>query len=236
MTSPSSDVQIANIALSRIGHTQIITSFDPTGGTATDGSLASQQVSVHWVHARDELLRSFPWPWASKEATLVQVSAVGVRATQEWLFSYRYPSDALAIRKLFPTINETSVGTPPALVSQPEPWRKPEGDAMPWSFSTGSDAQGRLIYTDLENAICKYTAQITDTTLWPHDFADLFTWKLAVDLSYGLAISDSRRETAIKMFEHLEQRVRAVAFNESQSDIPHITTQAEAVQARFGLK
>jgi hypothetical protein len=232
MPDPAGEITICNLALLRIGSTQTITSF-------SDGSNEARVMDMLYDNCRDELLRKFPWEFAKTYAVLTQQNAAGTRANFEWAYSYRTPSDCLTIRRLFPTIaNATVNGVPlttitPAYASYSEAWRREDGQPNPWPFSTGSDSVGRLIFTDLYAANARYTRQVTDTTLFPPEFSDLLTWRIAEDASYGLAISDSRREWAHKQYLKSENDAWAQTLNEAQLDNPNIAYQAEAVRARF---
>ena len=106
-------------------------------------------------------------------------------------------------------------------------------DAYPHPFEIGHDADGRLIYTMECHAWCKYTMAVTDPVQFAPDFSSLLAWRMAMELSYGLAISDSRREFAVKMYENEKMRIRGMAFNESQNSQPFVTYNSEFIRARF---
>lgn len=231
MPTPLSDIQVCNWALSRIGSTQTITSF-------VEDSNESKQCALFYGSCRDELLRSFTWPWATKYIQLTQVSDIGVQANPEWGVSYRYPTDCLFIVRLIAYLQQSQTSPPPTtgpIVQVPVffPDRS-DTNPNPLPYSIGQDADGLLIYTDCVNVWAKYTEAVTDPLRFSMDFAMLLAWRLAMELSYGLAISDSRREMAIKMYTDGLMRVRANAMNESQNDSPWISYQSQFVRARWG--
>ncbi len=229
MTDPSSVVQMVNQALTRTGSSQLITSLSDTSSAAVQGNL--------WYPiVRDALLRDFQWPWATKYAALNLVSDPSTGpVNSEWLYSYRYPPDCLYIRRLLvapstsPVVALTSQG---ATFVAPVQWRQ-DADPYPVPFEVGQDATGRLIYTDLVTAYLKYTVAVTDTTQFAPDFSDLLVWRLAVELSYALAISDARRDFCQKMYMDVLAKTRANALNEQQRDSPYVSYNSEFTRARF---
>ncbi len=231
MSNPISVVRICNQALSRIGSSQIITSL-------SDDTDAAVQCNVWYEQTRDALLRDFPWPWAQAFSVLNQVSVTGQRANGQWLISYRYPTDALTIRKIATTIPAV-ISTPPptpvtSLVTAPDYWLREDGDPLPVPYSIGHDVDGRLIFADYPNLTAWFTQAVTDPVQFSPDFASLLSWRLATEISYSLAVSDKRREYAQKMYESELAKTRAMALNEMQSDIPRIIMQSEVARARFG--
>ncbi len=220
---------MVNQALSRTGSTQIITAFDGSTNAATQGAL--------WYPiVRDALLRDFQWPWATKYAALDLVSDPTTGpVNSEWLYSYRYPTDCMFIRRLLlapssmPAVALTSQG---ASFIVPVQWRQ-DSDPYPVPFEIGQDALGKLIYTSLVGAYLKYTVAVTDTTQFAPDFSDLLVWRLAVELSYSLAISDARREFCEKKYKETLATTRANALNEQQRDNPYVDYNSEFFRARF---
>lgn len=230
MTTPLSAVQICNYALARIGSTQTITSLD-------DGSNEAAQCNIFYDACRQELLRAFSWPWASRYIKLTQVSENGVQANPEWGVSYRYPTDCLFIVRLI-QYTQQSTTTPPQTtgpVVQVPVYCPDRSDTNPYPlpYSIGQDDDGLLVLTTMPEVWCKYTQDVTDPMRFSMDFAMLLAWRLAMELSYGLAISDSRREMAIKMYNDGLMRVRANSYNESQNDQPFVNYNSQFIRARW---
>lgn len=231
MPGPIGDVDIANLALIRIGYPQQLNSFN-------DGSEAAALLSKWYYNLRDMLLRDFPWPWAKASAVLAQVSTAGQMATPEWLYSYRYPTDCLWLRRLF--ANPQAIGIVPPLTTipnqqsyTPQPWLRADGDPTPPAFDIAADTAGKLILTDMPNAVAIYTRSVTDPTQFPQDFVSLLAWRVATDMAYALAISDARRKEAFDAYQFEMNKAKANALNEQQSDTPTMEYQSPTVQARF---
>lgn len=228
------DVIVANMALTRIGSTQIIQSLDVT----IDRSNEAAQLALWYFADRDAELTDWPWPFATKYAALNQVSTQGVPANPEWIYSYRYPADCLSVRRIVcgqvvtnaqPVVPLTTL--PGQTFQNLVPLRQ-DGDAYPWPFEIGSDDTGRLVYTDAQTAWIRYTRQVEDAALFSRDFADMLAWRVAMDL-YGLARSDERRAACEKMYERTKMLARSRALNEAQADNPFVTWNSESLRARF---
>lgn len=237
MPTPN-DVLIANQALSRIGVTQTVTGF--SGGVFTDNSPAAQALNTWYLADRDAELTDWPWPWASKYIALSQVSITGIPTNPEWDYAYRYPADCLSVRRIVSgyVVTNALANPPPAttnpaaIVSAPLVAFRPDGDASPWPFEIGSDAIGKLVYTDSPSAWIKYTYSVTDASQWSADFADLLAWRIAKDL-YGMSRDDKRREYAEQMYEKMRVRTQCRFANEAQNSQPFVDYNSETIRARF---
>lgn len=227
MTDPAGVIQICNQALSRIGCAQTITSL-------ADSRPEAVQCNLWYAQCRDAMLRDFRWPWATTYAALNQVSANTAAVNQEWVYSYRYPTDCLLIRRLlYLPDSPVALTSQPPVFPLPLMWRQ-DADPYPIPFEVGQDDDGKLIYTDQINAWIKYTVAVTDPTQFPQDFASVLAWRLATELAYSLATSDSRREYALKQYRDELATSRANALNEEQRDNPYTTWNSEFIRARYG--
>lgn len=234
MPNTLSAVAIFNMALSRIGSTQVIASFN-------DRSNEAIQARLWYEPCLNEVLTAFPWPWASAYATLALVSAPGVRANNEWTYSYRVPTDCLFVIRLTPPpcvpfssgADLTSISGDQVFITSIQPQQRADGNAYAQPFEIGHDAQGRLIYTDTANAVIKYTAAVSDPTQFSSDFASILAWRIAKDIAMGLARSTERRAEATKMYDAELKTVQSNQRNESQNDAAFVDWQAEGVRARW---
>lgn len=237
-----SEVSICNLALSRMGSTQLITSI-----TGTQLSPAASQCQVWYPQDRDALLSDFPWPFAEAYMVLNEVAGpetTQTRANAQWLRSYRYPPDCLKMRRC--------IRTPPPFLSAGiptttgnfginymcnEPWRRAVGDAYPVSYGLGNDANGKLIVSDWYGPYgitAIYGQAVSDPTQFETDFVDTLAWRLAADLAMGLGFDDKKRKYAEEMYERTIRKARATHMNELQSDIPFLRRQSEVIRARWG--
>jgi hypothetical protein len=186
----ASTTQIANMALAHLGNSKLIASL-------TENSDLARSCNAFYETARDKVLEDFNWPFARKFVTLGLVEEDPTGIDDEWSFSYRYPSDCLMARRLISGI-------------------KAEDKDTEYKYIIGSDSQGRLIYTDIEDARLEYTKREDDTAKYPISFT--------LALSYYLAFLIAPRVTAGDPFGLAKkaetnyiveiQKSRANSFNE----------------------
>jgi len=191
----ASKTQIVNLALLRIGVTRAIANVD------TEQSREAVSARLAFDDERDFVLRDFPWPWASTYATGQLVTGSSTTpANRDWIFAYRYPSDCLMVRRLV-----TSAG---------------RSDTAPPSFAIGRDSQGRLIYTNQEEAEFEYTARVTNPEEFDALFVSMLAWKLASVLAPALSRIENMTTNAIKMYEIEKSKAQSRALNEGQAAPP----------------
>jgi hypothetical protein len=117
------ELSVANLALTHLGVGRPMMSMN-------EQSRAARAVHQFYAQVRDELFREFNWPFARKFASPTLVAGPSPRASVDWLYSYRYPTDCLYARRC-----AISRGAPTC--ARPR---------LP--FSIGQDNTGRLIFTD----------------------------------------------------------------------------------------
>ena len=120
------------MALSHIGSAKDIANLD------TDKSDEARACRRFFDVARDATLRDFAWPFAQRRAALGLIETF---TDGEWTYSYRYPSTALKLHRILSGIRNDN--------------RQSRA-----SYEILKDDDGRLIYTDMENAEVEYTEQV----------------------------------------------------------------------------
>lgn len=193
------DVQICNMALGHLGQTKFI-------ATLQDRSLAADLCALYYEPARDFVLEDFPWPFATKYATL---GLVEEDPNSDWSYSYRYPDDCVFARRLVTELGRVDPNPPP--------------------FKAGADEDGRLIYTNEEDAILEYTKLVTDTNLFPAVFAMAMSWYLASLIAPGLAKDKKQAMNCLQIYSVVKGTAEARQLNEQQQAVE---PESEAIRAR----
>lgn len=185
-----SDIEICNVALSRVAHTQPIVSF-------TERSKAAELCAVFYKPLRELVLTDFPWPFAE---SIVSLADIGSPAPG-WAYRYRYPADCLKVREII------------------EPGqRRPRKADMQIPYSVGYDAGGRAIHTDQPEAGVRFTFRVEDPTFFDALFSDALAWRLAVDLALPLSSKSDLQQFAAQQYQMAITKAEASALNESQDD------------------
>jgi len=191
------------MALSHIGVGHEISDVD------TEKSEEAEAVLTFYDATRELIQSDFPWPFLTKSASLALVAN---DPTTEWKYSYRYPSDALKIRRIFSSVrNDYRQSRIPYLIYQ--------------------DSTGKLIYTDCEDAVMEYSSKLDEEDKWPADFSLTFSYLLASYIAPRLTKGDpfKMRETALKLYQaHLSMAEQRSMNEEQHEEVP----ESEFVRAR----
>ncbi len=123
------------------------------------------------------MLEMAEWSFANKERELVVVN--GVQST-EFEFVYAYPADCLSAREI---VNVRSA------------------KRIPFMIVTSADNSTKYIVTDQDEAVLRYTAHVTDPSLYNPTFITAFAVKLSVSLCPLLVSgTDPARQTQLQEY------------------------------------
>lgn len=159
----SSEIDICNLALARLGDAATVASIDPP-----EGSAQAEHCARFYPIARDSLLEMHAWRFATKRATLALLSA----DSYNWGYAYAQPSDTLRLLAVLPASGAS------------------DDDSQDYEPET--DANGdQMILTNLEEATLRYTFRLTDTTRFSPLFVDAFAWLLASHIAGPILKGDA---------------------------------------------
>jgi hypothetical protein len=185
---------IANLALSHLGVGKTIANVE------TEHSQEAAALRAFYDTARDESLRAFPWPFATR---IVALALVEEGPNDEWAYSYRYPSGCLMFRRILSgTRNDSRQSRVPYKISQ--------------------DDAGLLILTDAAQAEAEYTVREDNIENYPPDFRMALSFLLAFYVAPRLTSGDplGLGNRAFKLFNSALAQAAAAAANEEQPDEP----------------
>lgn len=201
----ASKTQIVNIALNRIGVSKQVANVD------TENSREALSAKIIFDDDRDYVLRDFAWPWATGYAVLGLVAGTSsVPVNGDWQYAYRYPSDAIFIRRI----------VTPGLG---------RNDPNPPAFRVGSDVQGRLLYTNQPEVTVEYTRRVTDAGEFDAVFTSMLAWRLGAMLAPALSRMTDAAKLCLQMYDYEKSRAETRALNEGQQDT---APQAEWIRGR----
>ena len=240
MTSP---VDICNQALDQIRATATVQSINPSDGTLA-GDVCSRQYqarvdgvsrSAHWNCLRYEQPLTM-----IKAAVGTDVNPTGAFPAPigHWLFEYLLPAApyCLKVRYVYPWLGPTTTGggdfnadfNSDFSISQSTPLTTgnipffPNSSADPshpvrFVVSTDLDSNGntiRVLYSNVENLICVYTARVTDPSMWDSSFTDAVVMTLAAWIAEPITGSSNITKTVAQMAGALVQAARLNDGNE----------------------
>lgn len=198
-----SEEAVCNLALGHLGISEEISLL------STDRSLAAAACRRFFTTARDISQRDFQYPFTTKFATL---SLVETQPNSEWLYAYRYPSDCLYFRRILSgDRNETPDARTP--------------------YRQSADSIGKLIFTDMLDAECEYTASVSNVLLWPDDLILATSYLLASMIAPRVTRGDGIKlgDRALQLYEMARSAAENNAEGEHQSDP---APEAESIRAR----
>jgi len=209
------EIQIANMALARLGNTNAISGTTTIGGIPTIDSdrfsIEGQQVTTFYTPCRERALRDYPWGFAMKmaEMTLRDTDDGTQVWSGRWRYQYLYPTDALLIR---------AVRLPGEARDNPKPN----------TFEIQQFAADRAIYTNVAvdedgGAIAEYTFNATNALLYSDDpkFVSAFAWLLAFEMAPGLGADASKQGNAWQAYRaELLSAQRSDANEDARDEVP----------------
>jgi hypothetical protein len=208
----SIEAGICNIALLRVGQLQGITSLD-------DSSTQAQACKKLWDNARDATLEAAPWPFAARRHALTAITD-GERGA--WEFAYSLPADCIAPRHLDVADADNPLGT----------YNTNPGEAEQLVFRIeGDETVGRVLLTNVEDAVLVYTARIEQPARWNPMARDALAYRLAADLAFGVAKKERLGFALMQAFERAIRLAAASSFNQERKEV---SPESELILSRGG--
>lgn len=193
-----SETSICNLALSRVGH-----DFISSLGESTK---AGRLCNLHYEPTRDALLRSHPWNFAIRRASLASIATT---PTFEYQFAYALPTDFV---RMVRTSDDAGFIF--------EDYRI-EGQ-------TGSTS--KVLVTNADSVSIEYVAKITDTNAFDAAFVDVLAQRLACELC--VALTDNANMTA-NLWRVYQEKLREARNMDAQEGTPRTLDADVWVGSRF---
>lgn len=202
-TGDVSVTDICNMALSHLG---IATEV---GNVETDRTEAAKAFNRFYQPTRDEMLEEFPYPWSMVTASLGLVEA---DPTDEWAYSYRYPSNCLKLKRIQSGIRNDNPDS-----------------RIPYRISR--DSTGKLIYTDIPDAVMEYQFRETD----PGRFNPLFVTALSFMVAYKMAPRMTKGDPfklGNRAFESAQIWLGKAKASSAGEEVPEREPESELIRSR----
>jgi len=161
-----------------------------------EGSAQANHCKQHYASALGATLEDFDWPFARKTAGLAKTG----EPPMDWQYQYAYPADGLKCR---------------SLVTADRRERK-----LPWQIGLNEAGTAKVIHTDVDNAIMRYTRRLEDEALFPPSFVTSFSMRLAWVLAMPITRERKIMEAMWKSYLQSLSQAKAIARNEGVRDQP----------------
>jgi len=168
----ATEVDICNLALAHLGDDATIASLSPP-----EGSAQAEKAARFYPIARNNLLEMHNWNFAAKRGNL----ALTTNSLDQWDYAYVAPADMMSpVAIISPTsqndyATRMSAGDTPGGITSNYAPTIVAGQYTPQQFAV----EGEFIYTNQENAMLRYQAFITDSSLFSPLFVTTLSWHLA---------------------------------------------------------
>lgn len=180
----ASKVSICNLALSHLGDEATVSSIDPP-----EGSAQAEHCAFWYPIARDVLLESHDWRFSTARKALTLLSGLEQGA---WTYAYAAPANCLSVRAIL---------APAAGITETEQF---DIEINP---ATGA----QVIFTDMEDAIARYTLRVDDPNRYSGLAVDALAWLLASYLAGPVLKGDAGQAAAKAAYGVYLQRHQAAA-------------------------
>lgn len=189
----ASEIDIVNLALSRLGDDATVASLYPP-----EGSAQAEHAARFYPVARDTLLEMHHWNFATKRATLAQLAAT----SPAWSCAYALPGDCMVVLNVIPIDGR-------------------DQDAQQFRREILANGQ-QIIVTDQPVASIRYQARVSDTTKFSPLFVDALAWLLASYLAGPILKGDAGIKMAQQASQMAMMMAgRAAASDANQQHIEH---------------
>jgi hypothetical protein len=190
----TSEIDICNMALTRIGHMQI-TSFD-------EGTKAADLCKLHYDRCRNTALRAHHWNFSIKRATLALSAET---PNHEFGYKHALPTDCLkVIRTNWETDHYASAS---AIYGFP-------GQVGYTGASIPYRIEGRFLVCNETVAKIEYVASIEDPMQFDELFIDLLASRLAAELTIPLTDNQAAAKTAWEIYQMKVNEARSADSQE----------------------
>lgn len=187
----ASVISICNMALSAVGG-YAIASLD-------EQSAEARACLQHYEPCRDEVLRAFEWPFATKVVALPTVADVRFPG---WEYVYAFPSDCLFARAVIP----------------------PNGQLVPvvlFEVRASNNGTSKYIVTDLAQAYLEYTAKIEDPTMYDPQFVRALSCYLGAQIAVALSSDGNKRKEMMELYLYAISMAKTSSANERKREIKY---------------
>ena len=206
----ASVVDIANLALARLGDDATISSLNPP-----EGSAQAEHCARFYPMARDMML-AWPdadWSFANARINLAPVAS----SVSTWDYAYAVPSNMLkAVAVLDPDAEDDY--SMPVGANLPGIGRPLNSTTQPYTIETLNGAS--VIYTNQANALLRYIVRIEDATKFPPLFVDALVWLLASHIAGPILKGDSGASASNSCYQAFMSALnRAMAADATQRKV-----------------
>ncbi len=215
----TSDIEVCNRALGRVGVDQLIEDFD-------DPNNRARQCRLAFEPCRDEVLQDFPWNFAQTCVALSLASNVEIPG---WGYAYLYPANCLKVHAVASERGLRMQSFPMCDIWNYDAILSNSG-RMPFMVMAHPTLDNaRILVTDQEQAYAWYTKETPDLSLWSPLARSALSWRIAGELALALKADARLSQRASDAYTNAVSTAQAGSLNEERTDR---YPQSEAITVR----
>lgn len=207
---------IYNASLGRIGIAESVSA-------PTDRTVRAEVCNRFYDSCRQEVIRAFPWPFATRNVALAQVASYTIPG---WTYVYDTPDNSLRILAVTDLAGLRAWNS----VYQCDDSQRYTPTRYPWQIMLRNDAARQVIVTDLSPAYAFYLYDVTNTGAFPADFSSVLADRLSMEIAGPLKADAALASKAEQRYVLWNSRAAATAFNESRDDV---RPESASITARY---
>lgn len=133
--------------------------------------------------------------WSGGQATVNEPDGYGTSDYDDWGYSYLYPSDCLAARRILNSASD---------------------DLVKFEIAMDQSLNKKLILSAYDDAILVYTAALEDADLFDNSFIFCLAYRLAVDLAQSLRGNENLKDSLMQSYAYHLAMAQKKDSNESK--------------------
>jgi len=208
-----------NTTLGRLGINKVVAS-------PIENSVEAKTCNRFYEQCRQEVLRAYPWGFATKAEALAVVSG---ETFPGWGYVYQYPSGCLNMRCVGDESGMRRLRSY-AFTRDPFYWNFLQQTRQPWTVALKADGASQVLLSDNVGAWGFFTVDVTNTGAWPVDFASVLAWRLAIEAGGPLSAKGELVTAAESRYMTWFSHATAATMNEQKDDEP---AESESIRCRY---
>lgn len=191
----ATEVDICNLALSRLGDRATVSSIDPP-----EGSAQADHCARFYPMARDAVLSTFPWRFATVRTTLARLTSTPVGEADAHYF--QMPSDCLRLIN----VGDTSI----------DKTNCKRGIFKPQlAYTIEQVGTSNALKCRASDVWIEYVSAKTPAANFPSDFADCLAWLLASYLAGTIIPGSSGIQVSANLMQFYQRTLQLAQQNDA---------------------
>ena len=184
----------------------------------TDGSLQSAVLNRIWPTSRQSVLSLKDWSCSTVTAALVVLDDATFYLPDGWAYGYTYPSMCLAFWKVLNGVAASDYRYDNDFPGSSLQKNLETGD--PYEVGYDATLNAKVIFTNTESAIGRYSHDLADTTLYSPSLVDVMALRLAADAAPSLVADLTIVDSLVRKYNIQASEAQRLTSSEYKANQP----------------